>query len=64
MQNQESTHSNTNNEERKLAYNSTINTLLNRRSIRAFKNEPISEEIVNTLELVAQRAACSQFLND
>ncbi|WP_297643412.1 nitroreductase family protein [uncultured Gardnerella sp.] len=64
MQNQESTHSNTNNEEHKLAYNSTINTLLNRRSIRAFKNEPISEEIVNTLELVAQRAACSQFLND
>lgn len=44
--------------------NQTIQTLLNRRSIRAFKNEPISEDIAKTLEAAAQRAACSQFLND
>lgn len=44
--------------------NKTIQTLLNRRSIRAFKNEPIDPQIVKTLEAAAQRAACSQFLND
>ena len=44
--------------------NQTIQTLLNRRSIRAFKNNPISEDVVKTLEAAAQRAACSQFLND
>lgn len=44
--------------------NKTIQTLLNRRSIRAFKNEPIDPQIVKTLEAAAQRAACSQFLSD
>ncbi|MFU0571324.1 nitroreductase family protein [Gardnerella vaginalis] len=44
--------------------NKTIQTLLNRRSVRAFKNEPIDPQIVKTLEAAAQRAACSQFLND
>lgn len=51
-------------QEQELANNHTINTLLNRRSIRAFKDEPIDPQIVKTLESVAQRAACSQFLND
>ena len=44
--------------------NQAIQTLLNRRSIRAFKNNPIGEDVVKTLEAAAQRAACSQFLND
>lgn len=44
--------------------NSTIETLLNRRSIRAFKDEPIDAETVATLETVAQHAASSQYLND
>lgn len=44
--------------------NSTIDTLLNRRSIRAFAEEPIDAETIETLESVAQRAASSQFLND
>lgn len=47
-----------------LRHNETIDTLLNRRSIRAFCNEAIDEDTVATLETVAQRAACSQFLND
>lgn len=47
-----------------LRHNETIDTLLNRRSIRAFSNEAIDEATVATLETVAQRAACSQFLND
>lgn len=47
-----------------LRHNETIDTLLNRRSIRAFANEEIDEDTVATLEIVAQRAACSQFLND
>lgn len=47
-----------------LRHNETIDTLLNRRSIRAFCNEAIDENTVATLETVAQRAACSQFLND
>lgn len=47
-----------------LRHNETIDTLLNRRSIRAFRNEAIDEDTVATLETVAQRAACSQFLND
>nr|WP_281500683.1 nitroreductase family protein [Gardnerella vaginalis] len=37
---------------------------MNRRSIRAFSNKAIDEATVATLETVAQRAACSQFLND
>ena len=47
-----------------LRHNETIDTLLNRRSIRAFCNEAIDYDTVATLEAVAQRAACSQFLND
>ena len=47
-----------------LRHNETIDTLLNHRSIRAFSNEAIDEATVATLETVAQRAACSQFLND
>ncbi len=47
-----------------LRHNETIDTLLNRRSIRAFSSEAIDEYTVATLETVAQRAACSQFLND
>lgn len=44
--------------------NSTIETLLNRRSIRKFKDEVIDADTVATLETVAQHAASSQFLND
>lgn len=44
--------------------NATIETLLNRRSIRKFKNEAIDDDTIATLEAVAQRAASSQFLND
>ena len=44
--------------------NSTIETLFNRRSIRAFADEPISDEIRNMLEDAAQHAASSQYLND
>ena len=47
-----------------LRHNETIDTLLSRRSIRAFSSEAIDEGTVATLETVAQRAACSQFLND
>ncbi|RFT35682.1 NADPH-dependent oxidoreductase, partial [Bifidobacteriaceae bacterium NR015] len=47
-----------------LRHNETIDTLLSRRSIRAFSSESIDEDTVATLETVAQRAACSQFLND
>lgn len=47
-----------------LRHNETIDTLLNRRSIRAFCNEAIDYDTVATLEAVAQRAAYSQFLND
>ena len=38
--------------------------LLERRSIRKFKPKPLSDDIVETLETVAQHAASSQFLND
>lgn len=44
--------------------NTTIETLLNRRSIRKFTAEPIDDETIAMLETVAQRAASSQFLND
>lgn len=47
-----------------LRHNETIDTLLHRRSIRAFVDEPIDEVTIATLETVAQRAATSQFLND
>lgn len=47
-----------------MATNATIETLLNRRSIRKFKDEPIDDDATATLETVAQHAASSQFLND
>lgn len=45
-------------------HNSTVNTLLNRTSIRRFKADMPTEAEINTLELVAQHAASSQYLND
>ncbi|MBT1167296.1 nitroreductase family protein [Bifidobacterium simiarum] len=45
-------------------HNPTIETLLNRRSIRAFADEAIPADVVDTLETVAQHAASSQYLND
>lgn len=47
-----------------LIHNETIDTLLNRRSIRHFTDEPITEEQIATLETVAQHAASSEYLND
>ena len=47
-----------------LLHNATVDTLLERRSIRKFKPKPLSDDIVETLETVAQHAASSQFLND
>lgn len=44
--------------------NATIETLLNRRSIRAFKDEAIDDDVIDALETVAQHAASSQYLND
>lgn len=44
--------------------NSTIKTLLNRRSIRAFADGPIDDDTIATLETAAQHAASSMFLND
>ncbi len=41
----------------------TIATLLNRRSIRRFLPDPIDDDIVVRLETVAQHAASSQYLN-
>lgn len=43
-----------------ILHNATVDTLLERRSIRKFKPKPV----VETLETVAQHAASSQFLND
>lgn len=47
-----------------LNHNSTVDTLLNRRSIRAFVPETIDDDTIATLETAAQHAASSQFLND
>ena len=47
-----------------LIHNTTIDTLLERRSIRKFSNEALSSEVIATLETVAQHAPSSQFLND
>ncbi|WEV69498.1 nitroreductase family protein [Bifidobacterium sp. ESL0775] len=47
-----------------LRTNETIETLLNRRSIRKFKPDAIDERTVATLEIVAQHAASSQYLQD
>ncbi|MBT1173030.1 nitroreductase family protein [Bifidobacterium sp. MA2] len=44
--------------------NETVRTLLNRRSIRKFKDDPIDDDTRAVLETVAQRAASSQYLND
>lgn len=44
--------------------NSTLDTLLNRRSIRAFKDEAIDDDTRAALESAAQHASSSQFLND
>lgn len=44
--------------------NPTIDTLLSRRSIRAFQPDEIDADTVETLETVAQHAASSQYLND
>lgn len=45
-------------------HNTTIDTLLQRRSIRAFLPEPIDADVLTTLEETAQYAASSQYLND
>lgn len=47
-----------------ILHNATVDTLLERRSIRKFKPKPLSDDIVETLETVDQHAASSQFLND
>lgn len=47
-----------------LIHNDTIDTLLNRVSVRHFKEEMLTEEEIATLETVAQHAASSQYLND
>lgn len=47
-----------------ILHNATIDTLLERRSIRKFKPKPLPDDVVETLETVAQHAASSQFLND
>lgn len=43
--------------------NGTLDVLLNRRSIRAFTDEPVSAQDVDAIEAAAQRAATSQFYN-
>ena len=47
-----------------ILHNATVDALLERRSIRKFKPKPLSDDIVETLETVAQHATSSQFLND
>ncbi len=47
-----------------ILHNATIDTLLERRSIRKFKPKPLGDDVIETLETVAQHAASSQFLND
>ncbi|WP_064091841.1 oxygen-insensitive NADPH nitroreductase [Rossellomorea aquimaris] len=42
--------------------NSTIETILNHRSIRKFKNEPLSEEQIHTLVSTAQAASTSSYI--
>lgn len=46
-----------------LIHNSTIDTLLQRRTIRQWTDEPLTADELETLETVAQRAATSQFFN-
>ena len=47
-----------------IIHNPVIDTLLDRRSIRAFKPGPLGDDVVATLERVAQQAPSSQYLND
>lgn len=47
-----------------ILHNATVDTLLERRSIRKFKPKPLPDNVIETLETVAQHAASSQFLND
>ena len=47
-----------------IIHNPVIDTLLDRRSIRAFKPGPLADDVVATLEHVAQQAPSSQYLND
>ncbi len=47
-----------------LLHNDTVDVLLNRRSIRAFRPEPLNPEMTATIESAAQHAASSQYLND
>ena len=47
-----------------ILHNATVDTLLERRSIRKFKPMPLPDEFVETLETVAQHAASSLFLID
>lgn len=47
-----------------MSQSTVLSVLLERRSIRAFKPTPIKPEVVSQLELAAQRAPSSEFLND
>lgn len=46
-----------------IIHNSTVDTLLNRRTIRSFTDEPVSDDIIETIERAAQQSATSQFFN-
>lgn len=45
-------------------HNDTVDVLLERVSIRAFKDEAIGLDVLNTIEQAAQNTASSQYLND
>ncbi|WP_125964188.1 nitroreductase family protein [Bifidobacterium dolichotidis] len=47
-----------------MIHNPTVDMLLQRRSIRAFEQNPIDEDTIATLERCAQQAPSSQYLND
>ncbi|TCD53825.1 NADPH-dependent oxidoreductase [Alloscardovia theropitheci] len=46
-----------------IIHNPTIDTLLNRRTIRQWTDQALSADEIETIETAAQRAATSQFLN-
>ncbi|MFD0704217.1 nitroreductase family protein [Alloscardovia venturai] len=46
-----------------IIHNDTIDTLLNRRTIRAWSECEVSHDVIDTLEAAAQRAATSQYFN-
>lgn len=48
----------------KIIHNDTVDVLLERVSIRAFKDEAIEPDVLNTIEQTAQNTASSQYLND